>query len=92
MDNITPEPLDTLRLEGTAKKDDIVHFIVDTTRDSKPFLQRYSWTSSQSREDRLVLLGRVVAIRRMGEGFFYRIESGSMGFDVSYKDIVKVGE
>lgn len=93
---IVPEPIETLRNPETSKVGDLVRFRpTGESLEDTDYWRRYAWPGrwfSMTPEPQRFLIGKIRVIKRSGEGFYYRIESGMTGFDVSYKDVLGRGE
>lgn len=93
---INAEPIDTLRKPETPKPGDFVRFRPsDTTLEDTSWFIRYAdtgrWFKSNTEANRY-LVGKIIAIKRLDYdgsvgGFYYRITSGQVGFDVSFEDV-----
>jgi len=89
------EPIDTLRHPTSPKPSWIVAFrptgwsLGGGLTDDK-FWWRYAqpgrWFGSSTPERRH-LIGKIVAVKRVDGGFYYRITSGVSGWDVAYEDV-----
>jgi hypothetical protein len=89
------EPVDTLRHPTSPKPGWIVAFR-PTGKDlggaltDVSYWRRYAvvgrWFESSPLERRH-LIGKIVAVKRVDGGFYYRITSGVSGWDVAYEDV-----
>lgn len=96
MIDIRTAPIDSLRIPSTPKPGDIVLFRPwGKSLDDVSYWRRYARTSrffGLDPEPKRELVGRVKAIKRVGDEFYYRIESGMMGLDASPADTRKMPE
>jgi hypothetical protein len=88
---LKPEPIDALRNPETPKPGWIVRFRPsDRSLDDIYWFQRYAhpgrWFSLDP-EPKRYLIGKIIAIKRTEDGFYYRINSGMAGWDVSFEDV-----
>jgi len=84
-------PINDLKVSTTPKIGSMVVFRPwGKTLDSIDFWRRWAtvgrWFSLQEEPDRH-LVGRVVAIKRVGDGFYYRVTSGTTGWDAAPVDV-----
>lgn len=84
----TLEPIETLRLPGTPKPGDMVDFHIDPAASPRKYVAGSYYNIWPSRRGRDWYTGRVVAIKREGNCFYYRIDSGPITLDVSFKDVL----
>ena len=86
------EPIDTLRLPTTPKPGDFVRFRpTGKTLDDLRYWDRWAKTSpwfNLDPEPKRYLIGRIKAVKREGEGFYYRISSGLTAYDVAFSDVI----
>lgn len=84
-------PVATLRDPATPKPGDIVLFRPwGKNLEDVSYWRRYANTSrwfGMDPEPKRELFGCVKAIKRVGDEFYYRIESGTMGLDASPGDV-----
>ena len=89
-------PIENLRDPNTPKPGDLVLFRpFDTRLDDVNYWRRYAQTSrwfGMDEEPKRVLIGQVKSIKRVGDEFYYRINSGMMGFDAAPGDVRIVPE
>lgn len=84
----TLEPIETLRLPGTPKPGDMVDFHIDPASPLGQYVAGSYYNIWPSRRGRDWYTGRVLAIKREGDGFYYRITAGHLELDVSFKDVL----
>jgi hypothetical protein len=86
------EPIDTLRLPTTPKLGDVVRFRpTGKTLDSVSYWNRWAWTSpwfNLDPEPKRFLIGKIKAIKREGDCFYYRIDSRLTGYDIAFSDVI----
>ena len=88
---IATSPINDLKVATTPKVGSMVVFRPwGKTLDPIDYWRRWAtcgrWFSLQEEPDRH-LIGRVVAIKRVGDRFYYRITSGVTGFDAAPVDV-----
>ena len=87
-------PIEMLRNPDAPKPGDIVLFRPwDKNLEDVSYWRRYANTSrwfGMDPEPKRALVGRVKAIKRVGNEFYYRVDSGMMGFDVSPDDVRQI--
>jgi len=88
------QPIELLRDPNTPKPGDLVLFRpFETQLDDVDYWRRYAQTSrwfKMDDEPKRALVGRVKSIKRAGDEFYYRIESGMMGLDAAPSDVKKI--
>jgi len=93
---ITPEAIKTLRNPETPKVGDVVRFRPSgESLENVDYWRRYTWPGrwfSMNPEPQRYLVGTIRTIKRASEGFYYRVTSGIVGFDVSFKAVLGKGE
>ena len=89
-------PVETLRNPETPKPGDIVLFRPwDKNLEDTSYWRRYANTSrwfGMDPEPKRELVGRVKAIKRVGDEFYYRIDSGMTGWDAEPAAVRKMPE
>jgi hypothetical protein len=86
------EPIDTLRLSFTPKRDETVKFRpTGQSLNDVEYWRRWAWPGRWFESvpiERRHLIGKIVAIKVLENGFYYRITSGVTGFDVAFEDVI----
>jgi hypothetical protein len=90
------ESIETLRNPETPKVGDVVRFRPSgKSLENIDYWRRHTWPGrwfSMNPEPQRYLVGKIQTIKRSEEGFYYRVTSGMMGLDVSFKDVLGKGE
>jgi len=93
---VKTSPIETLRNPSAPKPGDLVSFRPFNIRlDDVSYWRRYAEVSrwfGLDEESNRSLIGRVKAIKRVGDEFYYRISSGMMGFDAEPGDVILLPE